>query len=109
MKSSSLEPNNMVLSTILSACSRFRNLNTGKAIHDYISEKNIAMNSRLQTSLITMYLNCGSVDLAKHLYDKMMPKNIIASTAMVLGQSNLRQLEDARYIFNQMAEKDLDS
>ncbi|KAF6144581.1 hypothetical protein GIB67_006073 [Kingdonia uniflora] len=107
MKSSGLEPDNMVLSTILSACSRSRNLNTGKAIHDYISEKSIAMDSRLQTSLITMYSNCGSVDLAKHLYDKMMPKNIIASTAMVLGYSNFKQLEAARSVFNQMAEKDL--
>ncbi|PIA50526.1 hypothetical protein AQUCO_01300933v1 [Aquilegia coerulea] len=107
MQSSGVELDKMLLCTILSACSRSGNLSSGKAIHDYVSQKNIVMDSHLLHSLIVMYSNCGSMDLAQYLYSKMTPKNRIASTAMIRGYSKLGKLEAARSIFNEMVEKDL--
>ncbi|XP_019053204.1 PREDICTED: pentatricopeptide repeat-containing protein At4g14820 [Nelumbo nucifera] len=107
MKNSGVEPDEMVLATMLSACGRAGNLDYGKAIHDYISEKNFSLDSHLQSALITMYTNCGSMDAARYLFDKMSPKNLVASTSMVSGYSKLGNIEAARSIFNQMVEKDL--
>ncbi|OVA15501.1 Pentatricopeptide repeat [Macleaya cordata] len=107
MRSSGVEPDRMVLATIVSACSRTGNLNTGKAIHDYIIEKNVAMDPHLESTLISMYSNCGSMDLAQHLFDKLRPKNLVASTSMITGYSKLGKIEAARRIFYQMDEKDL--
>lgn len=107
MKRSSVQPDGMILSTILSACGRTGNLSYGKGIHDFITENNIAFDSHLQSSVIGMYASCGSMDLAQQLFNKMSPKNLVASTAMISGYSKHGQIEDARLIFNQMVEKDL--
>ncbi|KAL5541549.1 hypothetical protein UlMin_009259 [Ulmus minor] len=109
MKSSNVEPDEMILSTILSACGRAGNLSYGKAIHDYIIENNLVIDSHLQSALVTMYASCGSMDLAQELFDKMSlsQTNVVVSTAMLYGYSKLGQIEDARLIFDQMVEKDL--
>ncbi|KAF9605110.1 hypothetical protein IFM89_013780 [Coptis chinensis] len=107
MKRSGVEPDKMLLSTILSACSRSGDLNSGKGIYDYILEKNIVMDSHLKSSLITMYSNCGSMDLAQHLYNEMTPKDLIASTSMVMGYSKVGKIGAARSIFDELVEKDL--
>lgn len=107
MKRSSVEPDGMILSIVLSACGRTGYISYGKAIQDFITEKNIALDSHLLSSLIAMYASCGSMDLAQQLFNKMSPSNLIASTAMVSGYSKHGRIEDARLIFDQMVEKDL--
>ncbi|KAL7251773.1 hypothetical protein ACSBR1_013601 [Camellia fascicularis] len=107
MKNSYVKPDEMILSTILSACGRAGNLRYGKAIHELIVEKNMLVDPHLQSALITMYASCGSMELAQNLYDQLSQKNVVVSTAMVSGYSKLGNVEAARLIFNQMDEKDL--
>lgn len=102
-----MEPDGMILSTVLSACGRAGNLCYGKAIHNFITENNIVLDSHLQSALVAMYASCGSMDLARQFYNKISPKSLVASTAMVSGYSKLGQIDDARLMFNQMVEKDL--
>ncbi|KAK9287599.1 hypothetical protein L1049_016034 [Liquidambar formosana] len=107
MKSTNVEPDVMILSTILSACGRAGNLSYGKVIHEFIDENNIVIDPYLQSTLVTMYASCRSMDLAQSLFYKMSPKSLVASTAMVSGYSKVGQIEAARLIFNTMVEKDL--
>lgn len=107
MKNFSVEPDKVILATVLSACGRTRNLNRGKAIHRHILENNFVLEGHLQGSLINMYANCGSMDYAHRLYDKLPRKNLVVSTAMISGYSKLGKLDIARSLFNQMPEKDL--
>lgn len=107
MKNYNLEPDEMMLSTILSACGRAGNLSYGKMIHDFIMENHIVVDPYLQSALVTMYASCGSMDLAVDLFEKMSPKNLVASTAMVTGYSKLGQIENARSIFDKMVKRDL--
>ncbi|KAK6254934.1 hypothetical protein SCA6_016239 [Theobroma cacao] len=107
MKRANIEVDKFILSSILSACGRVGNLNHGKAIHDYIIEKNLVVDSHLQSALMTMYASCGCMEMAQKLFNQMAPKNLVVSTAMVSGYSRHRRIEDARLIFDQMVEKDL--
>ncbi|KAG7028900.1 Pentatricopeptide repeat-containing protein [Cucurbita argyrosperma subsp. argyrosperma] len=107
MKRTGLEPDEMILSTILSACARAGNLDFGTKVHEFITKKNIVMDPHLQSALIKMYASCGSTDLAWDLYEKISPKNMVISTAMVSGLAKGGQIGDARYVFDQMVEKDL--
>ncbi|KAJ7954868.1 Pentatricopeptide repeat-containing protein [Quillaja saponaria] len=107
MKSSGVEADQMILCTILSACGRARNLSYGKAVHEFIMENNIAIDSHLQSAIVNMYSSCGAMDLARQIYDQISSKNVVVSTAMVSGYSKFGQVEDARLIFNQMIKKDL--
>lgn len=107
MKSSNVEPDERIFATILSACARAGNIEFGKAIHELISEHNVTLDYHLQSALVAMYAGCGSMDVAQDLFNKLSPKNVVASTAMVTGYSKAGQVEAARSIFNHMAEKDL--
>lgn len=107
MKRSNVEPDEMILSTVLSACSRAKNLRYGKSIHEIIIQNNMLTDSHLQSALITMYASCKSMDLAQDLYDNLLYKNVVVSTAMVTGYSKLGNIDKAREIFDQMDEKDL--
>ncbi|XP_004247664.2 pentatricopeptide repeat-containing protein At4g14820 [Solanum lycopersicum] len=107
MRSSNVEPDSRVFTTILSACGQTGNLALGKVIHELISENNIIADSRLQSSLISMYAGCGCMDLAQNLYDELSQKNLVVSTAMISGYSKAGQVEAARSIFNQITDKDL--
>ncbi|CAL9768298.1 unnamed protein product [Musa acuminata subsp. burmannicoides] len=107
MKSSGVIPDRVILATILSACARTRNLTSGGAVHSYIVESNLSIDAHLQSALISMYSNCGSMDTAQRLYDDTSPKNLVASTAMVFGYAKLGKIAVARSIFDQMTDKDL--
>ncbi|XAR69426.1 hypothetical protein NMG60_11000997 [Bertholletia excelsa] len=107
MKSSNVEPDEIILSIVLSACGRAGNLTYGKAIHEFIIEKNMVIDSHLQSALVTMYASCGSMELAQNLYDLVSPKNVVMSTAMLSGYFKLGNIEAARLIFDQMVERDL--
>ncbi|PHT38802.1 hypothetical protein CQW23_22375 [Capsicum baccatum] len=107
MRSSNVEPDSRVFTTILSACGKTGNSAIGKVIHGLISDNNIIADSRLLSSLISMYAGCGCMDLAQNLYDKLSQKNLVVSTAMISGYSKVGQVEAARSIFDQMTDKDL--
>ncbi|KAL5782635.1 hypothetical protein ACOSP7_007664 [Xanthoceras sorbifolium] len=107
MKSSNVEPDEMVLSKLLSACRHSGNLSYGKVIHEFIVDNNVVMDAHLQSALISMYASCGCLDMAKELFDKMWPKNMVVSTAMISTYSRAGRIKDARLIFDQMVEKDL--
>ncbi|KDP40190.1 hypothetical protein JCGZ_02188 [Jatropha curcas] len=107
MKSSNVQPDKVVLSTIISACSRAGNLSYGKAVHDFIIENNIEVDPHLESTLIFMYANCGCMDMAKELFFKMSSRNLVVSTAMVSGYSRVGNVKDARLIFDEMDKKDL--
>lgn len=107
MKASNVKPDEIVLSKIVSACGRAKNLSYGKAIHEFITKNNIVVDPHLQSALVTMYASCGSIDFAQELFNKMSTKNLIVSTAMVCAYSKLGQVENARMIFDQLVEKDL--
>lgn len=107
MKSSGMEPDERILCSILSACGHAGNLRYGKSIHEFIRDNHLVVDSHLQSALINMYANCGEMDLARQLFDKLSSKHVVVSTAMVSGYAKHGMIEDARAIFDQMIEKDL--
>uniref|UniRef100_A0A6V7QSY8 Uncharacterized protein n=1 Tax=Ananas comosus var. bracteatus TaxID=296719 RepID=A0A6V7QSY8_ANACO len=107
MRSSGIVPDQVILATVLSACGRAKNLMFGKSLHCYILQSDPSIDTHLQSALITVYSNCGSMEIAQKLFDGMCPKNLVASTAMVFGYAKLGHMEIARSIFDQMPNKDL--
>ncbi|XP_027360380.1 pentatricopeptide repeat-containing protein At4g14820 [Abrus precatorius] len=107
MKSSGMEPDGIILCSVLSACGHAGNLSYGKAIHEFIVDNDLYVDSHLQTALVNMYANCGTMDLAREVYDKLSSKHLVVSTAMLSGYGKLGMVNDARFIFDQMVERDL--
>ncbi|XP_050373849.1 pentatricopeptide repeat-containing protein At4g14820 [Argentina anserina] len=107
MRNSDVKPDEMILSTMLSACGRAGKLSYGKAIHEFIEENDIVVDSHILSALIAMYAGSGSMDLAQKLFEKTSARNFVVATAMVSGYSKVGRVEDARKIFDQIVQKDL--
>lgn len=107
MMSSEIEPDDRIFTTILSACSRVRNLDIGRIVHGYITESNVVIDYHLQTAILNMYTSFGDMDMAQSFYDKLKTKNVVASTAMIMGYSKVSNVEAARLIFDEMVDRDL--
>nr|XP_023916380.1 pentatricopeptide repeat-containing protein At1g08070, chloroplastic [Quercus suber] len=86
MLRSNVEPNDVTLLGVLSACAYLGALDLGKWIHAYIDKNFQHMtNNSLWTSLIDMYAKCGNIDAAEQVFNNMNLKSLASWNAMISG------------------------
>ena len=85
MQASGIEPDKVTLSSLLSACASLGALDIGKWIHKFIDQKGISWDIHISTSMIDMYAKCGCIEIALHLFEKMVHKNIFTWNAILSG------------------------
>ncbi|KAL4195000.1 hypothetical protein AMTRI_Chr05g71270 [Amborella trichopoda] len=101
------EPNEVTFLTILPVCAQLGALDLGKWIHAYIEKdmKNpiFAKNAvSLCTTLVDMYAKCGSIEVARQLFDKMEAKSISSWNAMISGLAMHGHALSALELFSKM-------
>ncbi|URE10538.1 PPR repeat [Musa troglodytarum] len=69
----------------ISACSQLGALDQGRWIHSYVKKHNILLDVVVETALIDMYMKCGSLDLARLLFDEMPRKSVVTWSVMIVG------------------------
>ncbi|KAK7272779.1 hypothetical protein RIF29_13818 [Crotalaria pallida] len=107
MLASGVEPNEVTLIAVLSACSCKGNLEMGKSIHESI-EKNKRMSScslSLHNALLDMYIKCGCLIHARELFDRMGTRDVYSWTSLVNGYAKCGDLESARSFFDRTPQK----
>ncbi|XP_074582813.1 pentatricopeptide repeat-containing protein At4g30700 [Curcuma longa] len=83
MQVSNVKPNQITVTSILSACAQLGSLTLGKWVHDIIIEEQIELNVFVLTALIDMYAKCGSISEARKIFDEMEEKNVVSWNAMI--------------------------
>lgn len=104
-RNSDLRPDEATVVSTLSACTALKNLDLGKEIHRYISEE-LEFTTIMGNALLDMYSKCGSLNMARKIFDEMPGKNVICWTSMVVGYVNCGNLEEARYLFDRSPVRD---
>ncbi|MBA0569168.1 hypothetical protein Golob_006623 [Gossypium lobatum] len=99
-------PSSVTLVSLLSACSKLRDLKIGKLVHEYIGKCEIKPNLILENALMDMHSACGEMDLAIGIFDRMKTRDVISWTTIVSGFINKGEIDLARTYFDQMPEKD---
>lgn len=99
-------PSSITLVSVLSACSKLKDLNVGKRVHRYVKDLKIEPVRVLENALIDMYAACGDMDTALGIFDNMKSRDVISWTAIVTGFTNLGQVDLARNYFDKMPERD---
>ncbi|KAF7134430.1 hypothetical protein RHSIM_Rhsim08G0211700 [Rhododendron simsii] len=99
-------PTSVTLVSVLSACSKLKDLETGKRVHQYIMSGNVDPSLILENALIDMYAACGAMDVALGLFESMTKRDLISWTVIVKGFVNSGQIDVARKYFDQMPERD---
>jgi pentatricopeptide repeat protein len=106
MEKNEVLPTSVTLVLVLSACSKLKDLDIGKRVHEYIKEGKVEPGLILENALIDMYAACGGMDLALGIFRNMKTRDVISWTAIVAGFANAGEVDLARKYFDQMSERD---
>ncbi|KAG6742944.1 hypothetical protein POTOM_053888 [Populus tomentosa] len=71
------------VSSALAAAAAVPCLRTGKEIHGYIMRTGLDSDEVVWSALSDMYGKCGSIEEARHIFDKMVDRDIVTWTAMI--------------------------
>ncbi|KAI3826519.1 hypothetical protein L1987_00567 [Smallanthus sonchifolius] len=101
----SVNPNANTLVSVLSACCNVGGLKLGKSVHCYWLKLFDHHNVILDNALLHLYVTVGSLEYARHVFDKMPERNVVSWTAMVGGLVLRGFCEDAIDVFNKMVKE----
>eukprot|EP01018_Ginkgo_biloba_P030437 Gb_10713 [translate_table: standard] len=96
------QANNSTFPSVLKACAGLAALQQGKDIHDCIIRSGLESDAFVKNALVDMYAKCGSIDLARHVFDKMLQRDVVSWTAMISGYSQYGHCVDALKLFSEM-------
>eukprot|EP01018_Ginkgo_biloba_P019289 Gb_18149 [translate_table: standard] len=105
MQRAHVKPNSVTMVSMLQACIRLAALQHGKWIHGYIIRGGIVSNVILGNCLIDMYAKCGSIDIARKVFDEMPERNVVSWSAMISGYGMHGHAKDALAVFLQMQQR----
>lgn len=101
------------LSTLLVAYTCIGAIQLGKGVHGYAT-RNLFLDSvegnrrtilELETSILNMYVKCGSISAARNCFDRMETKDIVAWTSMIEGYGTHGLGFQALELFQKMVEE----
>nr|AYM00689.1 pentatricopeptide repeat protein [Salvia miltiorrhiza] len=108
MEEEGVRPNDITMVGVLTACRRVKvDVRFGKMVHSYIEKNRIKQSLILCNAVLDMYTRCGGVHEAKMFFDKMMEKDIISWTTMLVGYGSLGDFDAARGLFDSLPTKDI--
>ncbi|KAF5207346.1 Pentatricopeptide repeat-containing protein [Thalictrum thalictroides] len=85
MQAMDIQPNQVTMVSLLTACSQLGVLNIGEWIHNYIDKHKISLNVTLGTALVDMYAKCGNITKALQVFREIPGRNSLIWTAMIHG------------------------
>lgn len=100
-----VEPDEVTMIGMVSACAQLEDLNLGREIHWYISEIGLTLTVPLANALMDMYVKCGKLEAAEEIFDGMVNKTVVSCTTMIVGYAKFGFLDIARKIFDDLPEK----
>ncbi|KAK8949615.1 Pentatricopeptide repeat-containing protein [Platanthera zijinensis] len=83
MQQEGVKPDIVTIATVLPICSRLKAWRQGQEIHGYSLKHCFLPNVSIETSLMTMYSECGKLASCRRVFDGIRWKNIIAWTALM--------------------------
>ncbi|PRQ46486.1 putative tetratricopeptide-like helical domain, DYW domain-containing protein [Rosa chinensis] len=102
MERENVDPNEVTLLNVLTACGMARDLETAKRVHRCIEEYSFGSHLKLSTALMDVYCKCGCVSLARELFDRMPEKNLFCWNIMINGHVEESDYDEAFLLFRRM-------
>nr|XP_016505184.1 PREDICTED: pentatricopeptide repeat-containing protein At5g43790 [Nicotiana tabacum] len=85
MQKSLTSPNEVSLVALISACADLGALSQGIWAHSFVLRNGLKLNRFVGTTLVTMYANCGRLDIARQLFDQLFERDTYCYNAMIRG------------------------
>eukprot|EP01018_Ginkgo_biloba_P037439 Gb_29879 [translate_table: standard] len=101
-----VKPDPVTMASVLQACAHLGALTQGKWIHRCILRSGLEADVSVGNSLVAMYAKCGSVEIARRVFDKMSERNVVSWSAMIAGYGMHGHGQDAVALFVEMQQTD---
>ncbi|XP_051116492.1 pentatricopeptide repeat-containing protein At5g13270, chloroplastic [Andrographis paniculata] len=105
IQTSDSKPNPSIYITLLKNLS---NMELGKQMHCQVIKAGYAENVAMETTLCNMYVNCGDLDNAEAIFDRINGKNTVSWTSMIVGFTQSGRIPDALRCFRRMVDEGVD-
>lgn len=102
MQHQGVEPDETTLVSVISACAQIAALEQGKWLDAYIRKNGMKVNIILGTTLINMYMKCGSVEDAMEVFNGMEKRGVSSWNALILGLAMNGEVERSLEMFQEM-------
>ncbi|KAG8363524.1 hypothetical protein BUALT_Bualt19G0031400 [Buddleja alternifolia] len=108
MMECAVEPDEMTLASVVSACASLCAAKEGRAIHARVVKSNKFCNDLvISNSLVDMYVKCSMINEARWIFDRMPVRNVVSETSMVSGYAKVASVKTARTMFSNMMERNI--
>uniref|UniRef100_A0ACD5VBV0 Uncharacterized protein n=1 Tax=Avena sativa TaxID=4498 RepID=A0ACD5VBV0_AVESA len=99
-----VEPNEATVSSVLSACADLGSANQAKKVEDHVIAIGLQSDLRVATGLIDTYCKCGSIELARKIFDgvAITSRDLAIWSAMINGYACNGEGSEALVLFNEM-------
>ncbi|EHA8589648.1 pentatricopeptide repeat-containing protein [Cocos nucifera] len=108
MMDSGLEPDEVTLASVVSACASLIALGAGMQIHaQAIKFDKFRDDLVLGNALVDMYAKCRRIREARIVFDRMPIRSVVSETSMISGYAKSASVKDARLMFLRMTERNI--
>lgn len=97
-----------ILVSLLTACTNLGALDMGSSIHGYLMRNLSGLNVVVETSLVDMYIKCGSIEKGLALFNRMSAKNRQSYTVIISGLAIHGYGHEALKLFSEMLDRGID-
>ncbi|CAA0360662.1 unnamed protein product [Arabidopsis thaliana] len=108
MLESRVEPDEVTLASVISACASLSAVKVGQEVHGRVVKNDKLRNDIiLSNAFVDMYAKCSRINEARFIFDSMPIRNVIAETSMISGYAMAACTKAARLMFTKMAERNV--
>ncbi|KAF7840122.1 pentatricopeptide repeat-containing protein [Senna tora] len=108
MMSIGIEPDEITLASVVSACASLSAIKEGLQIHARVMKRDkFREDLVLGNALVDMYAKCNRIKEARLVFDKMPHRNVVSETSMVSGYAKAASVKAARLMFSKMMERNV--
>ncbi|PPR94651.1 hypothetical protein GOBAR_AA26018 [Gossypium barbadense] len=104
MQNEGFEPDEVTITSVLSACAQLGELDIGKEIHYLIKKKRMKANQFVLNALLDMYAKCGDLAQARLIFEGMRHRTSVCWNSMILGLATHGKNQEALEFFQRMEE-----
>ncbi|XP_020251014.1 pentatricopeptide repeat-containing protein At4g14820 [Asparagus officinalis] len=102
MQLSNVRPDKITMLSVISACANLGALDQAHWVHTYVSNNGFNRVLSVNNALIDMFSKCGSLTIARKIFNEMPERNVITWTAMITGLAMHGEGTTAIALFDQM-------
>ncbi|GJN33666.1 hypothetical protein PR202_gb22287 [Eleusine coracana subsp. coracana] len=81
--------------SLIAACTKFKSLDDGRAVHAHLSASRLSTDAFLCNSLIHLYCTCGAFRDARAVFDGMPARDVVSWTSLIAGYARNDMPEEA--------------